>query len=463
MGSIPAFWPKQLAIGLQEISPNAWMHDSSVPWTFRYRYLVKGWVNNWGNSAASDGAFARRYLDECGAQGFVPTFSFYQLLGEPGGGEESSAVKLKNSAAMKTYFSDFRTLMQLCRAFGKPVLVLIEADGFALIEAQAQAGDYAAVKDSGVAELGSLPNTVAGWGQAFPALRAAVGASNVMLGMHVSTWTTGVDVMHGSGLGATLSAEVDKGFAFLSQLGLASYDLIYGDPCDRDADYHLLVNKNDRWWDASPGAALTISSFNRYAEWLRLWTVKSGKRWALWQIPCGNSNHLNVYNNGQPRQGYKDNRAEYFLGGVVGSKKFVDAGVIGLLFGAGATGQSTHVNDQFPDGQLFIKSRAGALLAAGGIPLPAEIGAPAPPPTTTPPPIPLFTPAVGRIVLYQSFGTPGGEFTSLPRAALVTEVIDANKGDIGLCVINPTGIFFGRALYSAQPKPGTWSWPVVAR
>jgi hypothetical protein len=66
----------------------------------------------------------------------------------------------------------------------------------------------------------------------------------------------------------------------------------------------------------------------------------------LWQIPHGNSNHLNVTNNGGPREGYKDNHPEYFFGnGTAHLKKFADAGVISLLFGIGTGGQSTYTND----------------------------------------------------------------------------------------------------------------------
>jgi hypothetical protein len=31
-------------------------------------------------------------------------------------------------------------------------------------------------------------------------------------------------------------------------------------------------------------------------------------------------------------------------------------------------------------------------------------------------------PTVGRIVHYQAYGTPGGEFPSVPRAAMIAEV-----------------------------------------
>lgn len=76
----------------------------------------------------------------------------------------------------------------------------------------------------------------------------------------------------------------------------------------------------------------------------------------------------------------------------------------------------------------------------------------------------MNTPTVGRIVHYHSYGSPGGEFKPLPRAAIVTEVgWDGDGLDdtiVGLCVLNPTGQYFNRRCpYSETPKPGCWSWP----
>lgn len=74
-------------------------------------------------------------------------------------------------------------------------------------------------------------------------------------------------------------------------------------------------------------------------------------------------------------------------------------------------------------------------------------------------------PTVGRIVHYQAYGTPGGEFPSVPRAAVITEVHDSGVPEpisltVGLAVLNPTGMFFNRDVpYSAERKPGCWSWP----
>jgi hypothetical protein len=111
-------------------------------------------------------------------------------------------------------------------------------------------------------------------------------------------------------------------------------------------------------------------------------------------------------------------------------------------------------------------------------------------------------PTVGRIVHYVSYGTPGGEYKSECRAAIVTEVTQAEvneknpAGDgifretVGLMVANPAGQFFNRGVLfddgaeapgdpdcpdkgthgspfrycrcgwiEASCKGGTWHWP----
>lgn len=88
-------------------------------------------------------------------------------------------------------------------------------------------------------------------------------------------------------------------------------------------------------------------------------------------------------------------------------------------------------------------------------------------------------PSVGRIVHYVAYGTPGGEFPAgVCRAAVVTETYTLNSlashptggaftvtpdgwiSDIGVCVLNPTGLFFNRGIpYNENNAPGTWHWP----
>jgi hypothetical protein len=74
------------------------------------------------------------------------------------------------------------------------------------------------------------------------------------------------------------------------------------------------------------------------------------------------------------------------------------------------------------------------------------------------------SPTVGRIVHYVSYGTPGGEYTSECRAAIVTEVT-GQANDLGQCVglavLNPTGQFFNRHVCQDEHSKsgGTWHWP----
>lgn len=69
-----------------------------------------------------------------------------------------------------------------------------------------------------------------------------------------------------------------------------------------------------------------------------------------------------------------------------------------------------------------------------------------------------MTPTVGRVVHYQSYGTPGGEFLPEPRAAIITSV--GVVGQVSLAVLNPTGMFFNESVaFSEEPKSGHWNWP----
>ena len=73
-------------------------------------------------------------------------------------------------------------------------------------------------------------------------------------------------------------------------------------------------------------------------------------------------------------------------------------------------------------------------------------------------------PSVGRIVHYVSYGTPGGEYPSVCRAAIVTAVKENPESetfDTSLCVLNPTGMFFNEHVWQDEEKKigGTWHWP----
>jgi hypothetical protein len=66
---------------------------------------------------------------------------------------------------------------------------------------------------------------------------------------------------------------------------------------------------------------------------------------------------------------------------------------------------------------------------------------------------------VGRVVHYVSYGTPGGEFPSVCRAAIIAEATSLPDGTCTLAVLNPSGIFFGAVVFDENGTPGTWHWP----
>ena len=69
-------------------------------------------------------------------------------------------------------------------------------------------------------------------------------------------------------------------------------------------------------------------------------------------------------------------------------------------------------------------------------------------------------PSVGRIVHYVSYGSPGGEYGKECRAAVITEVQGDPRTSVGLCVLNPTGQFFNRAVpHDDGHSGGSWHWP----
>ncbi|QAU06236.1 hypothetical protein SEA_RICKMORE_1 [Gordonia phage Rickmore] len=66
-------------------------------------------------------------------------------------------------------------------------------------------------------------------------------------------------------------------------------------------------------------------------------------------------------------------------------------------------------------------------------------------------------PTIGRIVHYQSYGTPNGEFLPEPRPAIITEVKE--NGVVSATVFQPQGMYFNDLPFAEVPTPGHWNWP----
>jgi hypothetical protein len=82
-------------------------------------------------------------------------------------------------------------------------------------------------------------------------------------------------------------------------------------------------------------------------------------------------------------------------------------------------------------------------------------------------------PSVCDLVHYVSYGTPGGEYTSQCRAAIITAVVSdtivtgtdygvtTQPAVVSLAVLNPEGMFFKQQVpYQGSAEDGgSWHWP----
>lgn len=79
-------------------------------------------------------------------------------------------------------------------------------------------------------------------------------------------------------------------------------------------------------------------------------------------------------------------------------------------------------------------------------------------------------PSIGRIVHYVSYGTPGGEYSSECRPAIITKVYPSDgegtlaemngPEEVHLTIFYPDGDFRKKCRHSEGSKTGgTWHWP----
>src|SRR5688500_815932 len=92
--TLPSGWPNRIELGMGDGPGGAADLKATAPFAFRYQYLAGG-VNT-GNGWATwnaNGDFARYYIEDSVANGFIPVFTYYMIFqSAPGGGDEANAV-----------------------------------------------------------------------------------------------------------------------------------------------------------------------------------------------------------------------------------------------------------------------------------------------------------------------------------------------------------------------------------
>jgi hypothetical protein len=318
---IPPGWPHHLALGVADSPGDAHSVRVRSSVDMRYQYLAGG-VNT-GHGWATwnpDGSFVSMYVRESFAAHVTPVFSYYQLLqSSPSAGSSEQARDLSNlrdPATMRAYWADFELLLRRVNAAAgrRPVIIHVEPDLWGYLE-QARA---TALARSFAHRLIALRNQL---------------APHVLLAYHLSVWGTDEDLTNNKPSLARVDELAAISAAFYESLD-ANFDLVFNDVTDRDAGYYQYVESNPRtWWGPA--------DFARENRYIAGFTRRTHTAVVLWQLPLGDTHLNNTWGH------YRDNRLQWWLGGdsTAHLRATRAAGVIGLLFGAGATGCTTAQSD----------------------------------------------------------------------------------------------------------------------
>ncbi len=303
-----------------------------------------GWWGCYQWDQLPPGQYAGYFITAAQANTQIPMFSYYELLQSSDVAEGSAEVTAANdSAFMSRYYADFRFLLQqigTTRAF-----LHIEPDFWGYAEqVNADARQIpASVSSANPTDCASQPETIAGMGRCLIAMVRKY-CPNAYVGLHGSAWATGIDVSLNTDPTLNVAGEAQKLAAFLVEAGGSGADFIAVDASDRDYGYYASIGRDTKWDPTNQ----TLPDFHQAFTWAQALAQGVGRPVVYWQVPVGNAEQDNTPNH------WKDNRVDYFFSHT---NELAAADVVGMFFGAGASGQTTPESD---GGNLLAKAKAYA-------------------------------------------------------------------------------------------------------
>ena len=263
----------------------------------------------------------------------IPMFTYYQELQASHLSEGTAQVAGLNDAAFLTrYLADWRFVLQKIGAH--LALLHIEPDFWGYVE-QLNPDPHAVpakVASANATDCAGYENSASGFARCMIHM-VRVYAPNAKVGLHASAWGTKFDVFGNSDAKLDVLGEAQKMATFLTALGAKDGDFIVSDPSDRDAGYYQKEQGRNTWWDATNA---TLPNFHQAFIWTKTLAETMNLPVILWQIPAGNMSQSNVVDH------YQDNRLDYFFAHM---DEVVAAHIVGLFFGAGASGMTTPETD----------------------------------------------------------------------------------------------------------------------
>jgi hypothetical protein len=291
----------------------------------REQYLVgvEGLGGDWPNWNQPLGHFVNVFADGAKAKGVVPMFTLYQMAAN-GDGNISG---LTDTAFMTKYWKDAKLAMVNIGTFNSPAIMSIEPDFLGYAYNAAKNGDPTTVAmkvSSIVPECAGMPENLVGYVSCLLKLSSTY-APKLAVGFSPSFW---------SGAAPAL--------AFMKKAGCDKAKLTIMQTLDRDAGcfeanaaQYLCTRPGNFYWDATN---TTSPNFHEHLADAKLANTTLGLPLLWWQTPMGVPSGAP---GGTPSH-YRDNRVKYIFDHT---QEFVDAGGMGVIFGAGADGQADITTD----------------------------------------------------------------------------------------------------------------------
>jgi len=328
-----------------------------------YRYLTGYGSSGWRGWNAPDGYYVDKVIKDAAASGSIPMFTYYQLALEA----ERKDLSILTSSNMHQYLKDLKLMFERMAVFNIPVLFHLEPDLFGYLQSLGVPLDtkvnlhYADFED-----LNDFPETILGlmWGIVDMGKRIA---PKCKIGFHVSQWG---DWFSWTDPDANLIKHAFSVADYVRQFGPC--DFITLEVSDRDAGFYEVLGKEDKYWDETN---TVLPNYENYIQWASAVIDRRKKPGLLWQLPLGVPSSTPGGITGH----YRDNRVHFFFNNV---QYLIDIGAFGMVFGAGAAGQTIISTDGFQYRDASAKYNANPVEILGDGPTPDPDPDPVPVPGT---------------------------------------------------------------------------------
>ncbi len=299
-----------------------------------YAYLCCGYGSQGWRDWNPDGLYVDKVVAAAAKGGATPVFTYYQLALE----FEQRNYAILTSPYISQYLNDIKVMFSRLAVANTPAIVHLEPDLFGYLRQYSldigKEPDAIAVTfhTASFNDCDHLPETTKGLIQCIIHMARTM-APKTKVGLHASRWGDWYDDTDPT---VNPFEFGEKAANFLMSVGAQGSDLVVVETLDRDAGFwEVRGGRGQVYWDETNQ---TLPNFKGHFSWVKGLTTKLGKPALWWQTPLGVPSTTPGGTDGH----YRDNRVKYFFSHI---GELIDAGGVGVMFGAGAGLQTTMATD----------------------------------------------------------------------------------------------------------------------